>query len=97
MGLTPRKVRPAMTFVIGILLVIATAALVGYPVLKKPVPQDRGARRAVRDPSARREWLRSVMEEINFDSEIGNTESEQYQELDREYRGQLDREEGHGE
>ncbi|MBM3131461.1 MAG: hypothetical protein FJZ95_00280 [Chloroflexi bacterium] len=86
-----------MSFAIGILLVIATAAIVGYPVLRKASSKDMETGRAVRDSSARREQIRSVMEEIEFDSEIGNTESEQYQELAREYRRRLDGEEGHRE
>lgn len=72
-----------MTVVVGVLLVIATLAIVVYP-LARPV-MVRGRRSDSEDDEPQGDEVASLLEELELDCEIGNTPEEEYESLVEEY------------
>ena len=78
-----------MIYAVGAMLFLAGLLFIGYPLFKSGEAQDNGYQDRHRFAS-REAALRSLIEELELDFEMGVISEEDYRELDAKYRRELD-------
>ncbi len=76
-----------MVYFMGVILFLGAALFVGYPLYKsESKTEDTKISRETRVNHA---IIRSMLEELELDFEMGNISEEDYRELDAKYRAEL--------
>ncbi|MDZ7266847.1 MAG: zinc ribbon domain-containing protein [candidate division KSB1 bacterium] len=78
-----------MVEVVGILLIVATALFIGYPLLQKsPRQLSFGVNHQAEDLQARKEEIYAAIRDIDFDFRMGKLSAEDHALLREQYRNE---------
>ena len=76
-----------MVIAISAILLIIGILFVGYPLRKSPTIKDEND--MIEQLYVKHSSIKSILEELEMDHEMGHISDEEYQELDAKYRAEL--------
>ncbi|MBT4512320.1 MAG: c-type cytochrome biogenesis protein CcmI [Chloroflexi bacterium] len=76
-----------MVYLIGVILFLGAALFVGYPLFKAESKKE--ATETNQETQVNQAVIRSMLEELELDYEMGNISEEDCRELDAKYRAEL--------